>query len=73
MALQILARAPFAIVLSNPSLHDDPLVYVNDAFERATGYSRRPRSAATAASCRGPRPIPPRSAGSARPCARGRR
>jgi PAS domain S-box-containing protein len=40
MALQILARAPFSIVLTDPMLDDNPIVYVNDAFERATGYSR---------------------------------
>jgi PAS domain S-box-containing protein len=40
MALQILARAPFSIVLTDPLLDDNPIVYVNDAFERATGYSR---------------------------------
>ena len=40
MALQILARAPFAIVLTDPTLEDNPIVYVNDAFERATGYAR---------------------------------
>jgi PAS domain S-box-containing protein len=40
MALQILARAPFSIVLTDPTLDDNPIVYVNDAFERSTGYSR---------------------------------
>ena len=40
MALQILARAPFSIVLTDPALADNPIVYVNDAFERATGYAR---------------------------------
>jgi PAS domain S-box-containing protein len=40
MALQILARAPFSIVLTDPTVEDNPIVYVNDAFERATGYSR---------------------------------
>jgi PAS domain S-box-containing protein len=40
MALQILARAPFSIVLTDPTVDDNPIVYVNDAFERATGYSR---------------------------------
>jgi PAS domain S-box-containing protein len=39
-ALQILARAPFSIVLTDPTVDDNPIVYVNDAFERATGYSR---------------------------------
>jgi PAS domain S-box-containing protein len=40
MALQILSRAPFSIVLTDAMLDDNPIVYVNDAFERATGYSR---------------------------------
>jgi PAS domain S-box-containing protein len=40
MALQILARAPFSIVLTNPTIPGNPIVYVNDAFERATGYAR---------------------------------
>jgi PAS domain S-box-containing protein len=40
MALQILTRAPFSLVLTDPSLADNPIVYVNDAFERATGYAR---------------------------------
>jgi PAS domain S-box-containing protein len=49
MALQILARAPFSIVLTDPSMDDNPIVYVNDAFEQATGYSR---SAAIGRNCR---------------------
>jgi PAS domain S-box-containing protein len=40
IALQILSRAPFAIVLTDPTLEDNAIVYVNDAFERATGYAR---------------------------------
>ena len=40
MALQILARAPFSIVLTDPTVEDNPIIFVNDAFERATGYSR---------------------------------
>jgi PAS domain S-box-containing protein len=40
MALQILARSPFAIVLTDPTVDDNPIVYVNDAFESATGYAR---------------------------------
>jgi PAS domain S-box-containing protein len=39
-ALQILARSPFSIVLTDPSLPDNPIIYANDAFERTTGYSR---------------------------------
>ena len=29
------------IVISDPNLPDNPLIYVNDGFERLTGYSRR--------------------------------
>ncbi|APX91006.1 histidine kinase [Brevirhabdus pacifica] len=35
-----LAGSSIAIVLTNPKLDDNPIVYVNDAFERLTGYSR---------------------------------
>ncbi|MEF8779406.1 MAG: bacterio-opsin activator domain-containing protein [Haloferacaceae archaeon] len=31
-------EAPIGITLADPSLPDEPLVYVNDAFERVTGY-----------------------------------
>ncbi len=31
---------PFSIAISDPSLDDNPLVYINDAFEKLTGYSR---------------------------------
>jgi PAS domain S-box-containing protein len=41
--LRLLERAVTAstnsIVISNPNLPDDPLVYVNPAFERTTGYA----------------------------------
>lgn len=40
MALQILARAPFSLVLTDPGSDDNPIVYVNRAFEGATGYRR---------------------------------
>ena len=33
-------EAPVGITISDPSLPDNPLVYVNDAYERLTGYSR---------------------------------
>ena len=36
--LQALSRAPFSIVLTNPKLEDNPIVYVNEAFELITGY-----------------------------------
>jgi len=35
------ARAGVSILLTNPNLPDNPIVYVNDAFERATGYRRK--------------------------------
>ena len=31
-------EAPIGITLADPSLPDEPLVYVNEAFERVTGY-----------------------------------
>lgn len=34
-----LERVPFAIVISNPHLDDTPIVFVNAAFTRLTGYS----------------------------------
>ncbi len=40
VASQALARAPYALVLTNPQLDDNPIVYVNAAFEEITGYSR---------------------------------
>ncbi|MFB6071333.1 MAG: bacterio-opsin activator domain-containing protein [Halobacterium sp.] len=33
-------EAPVGITISDPSLPDNPLVYVNRAYERLTGYSR---------------------------------
>ena len=33
-------NVPFAMVLTNPNFDDNPIVYVNDAFERVTFYSR---------------------------------
>lgn len=34
------SRAQVSMVLTNPNLDDNPIIYVNEAFERATGYSR---------------------------------
>lgn len=34
------SRATVSMVITNPRLEDNPIVYVNDAFERMTGYSR---------------------------------
>ena len=31
---------PFALAISDPNLDDNPLVYVSDAFEKVTGYTR---------------------------------
>jgi PAS domain S-box-containing protein len=39
-AMASLASSSIAIVLTNPRMDDNPIVYVNDAFERLTGYSR---------------------------------
>lgn len=33
-------EAPIGITLSDPDCEDNPLVYINDAFERLTGYDR---------------------------------
>ena len=37
--LEALAASGMAIVVTDPSLPDDPIVYVNPAFEALTGYS----------------------------------
>ena len=37
---QAMDAAPVGITLTDPSLPDNPLVYVNDAYERITGYRR---------------------------------
>jgi len=37
-AFRILADSPISMVLSDPSLPDSPIVYVNRSFERVTGY-----------------------------------
>ncbi|MFB6152978.1 MAG: bacterio-opsin activator domain-containing protein [Halodesulfurarchaeum sp.] len=33
-------EAPIGITITDPHLEDNPLVYINDAFERITGYDR---------------------------------
>jgi len=40
VSMQALLRLPFSIVISDSSLDDNPLVYVNAAFEVMTGYQR---------------------------------
>ena len=35
-----LSRSAVSMVVTNPNIDDNPIVYVNDAFERMTGYSR---------------------------------
>lgn len=37
---RVMDEAPVGITISDPDREDNPLVYVNDAFERLTGYSR---------------------------------
>ena len=39
-ALAGFSRLNIAMVISNPLSDDNPIVYVNDAFERTTGYNR---------------------------------
>lgn len=34
------SRLSIAMVITNPALEDNPIIYVNDAFERTTGYNR---------------------------------
>lgn len=43
------ARAQVAMVVTNPKLEDNPIVYVNQAFTRMTGYAR---SACIGRNCR---------------------
>ena len=40
IAANALAKAPFSLVITNPQQTDNPIVYVNDAFTRMTGYAR---------------------------------
>ena len=49
IALEALNRAPFAMIITNPDYEDNPIVYVNSAFERVTGYSS---AAAVGRNCR---------------------
>lgn len=48
-AFEAFSRARLAIVVTNPDLTDNPIVYVNDAFTRVTGYAR---SASIGRNCR---------------------
>jgi len=34
-----LERVPFALVITNPNIEDNPIVFVNHAFSRLTGYA----------------------------------
>ncbi len=43
------SRLSIAMIITNPQLDDNPIIYVNDAFERTTGYSR---SAVIGRNCR---------------------
>ncbi|KAA9007043.1 PAS domain-containing protein [Histidinibacterium aquaticum] len=47
--MSALTKAPFAMVITDPSRDDNPIVYVNDAFTDVTGYSR---AAAIGRNCR---------------------
>jgi PAS domain S-box-containing protein len=40
MGEEMLTRSPISIVITDPTLDDNPIVYVNPAFERMTGYRR---------------------------------
>ncbi|GAB3021424.1 bacterio-opsin activator domain-containing protein [Natronobiforma cellulositropha] len=42
-------EAPVGVAITDPSLEDNPLVYVNEAFERVTGY---PNEAVVGQNCR---------------------
>ena len=48
-AMQALTQAPFSLVVTNPNLPDNPIVYVNRAFETVTGFSSQ---AAIGRNCR---------------------
>jgi PAS domain S-box-containing protein len=39
-ALSGFSRLSVAMVITNPNTEDNPIVYINDAFERITGYQR---------------------------------
>ena len=38
---EALARLPLALVLTNPGLSDNPIVFASEAFEELTGYRRK--------------------------------
>lgn len=48
-ALDGFSRAQVSMILTNPNLEDNPIVYVNEAFQRMTGYAR---SATIGRNCR---------------------
>lgn len=39
LAIQIVGAAPFPMVLTDPHQEDNPIIFVNRAFQRATGYA----------------------------------
>ena len=41
VALQMIARSPFSLVVTDAGLPDNPIIYANEAFFRTTGYSAR--------------------------------
>ena len=41
LALDLLARAPFSLLVTDLTQPDNPIVYANEAFETDTGYLRR--------------------------------
>ena len=49
ISLAAFARAPFSLVITNPNLPDNPIVFVNSAFEQVTGYKS---DAAVGRNCR---------------------
>lgn len=48
-ALEGFSRMRLSMVITNPAIEDNPIVYVNDAFERTTGFAR---TAAIGRNCR---------------------
>lgn len=40
LSREALVRLPLSMVISNPHLPDNPIIYVNSAFEECTGYAR---------------------------------
>ncbi len=39
MAIQLVLAAPFAMVITDPEQDDNPIIFVNRAFQEATGYT----------------------------------